>query len=313
MVELRRSVAAVLVLLAAGCVTVPARELTRNAHLAVVQAGTDSVASVARRYGVPADELERLNGAGARLLFVPLVPVNASGVEGDSYQTVPILCYHRFTAERESAHAMEVTAASFRAQLTYLRDNGFAVVPLGDLAAFLRGELSLPERSVVITVDDGFRSFLDVAYPILEEFAYPATLFVYTDFAGAPAAIGWAELRALAAGGLVTVQSHSQTHSSLARAGDEPLRAYRSRLLLEVETPERRLPGTTEHFAYPYGDTDPELVAVLTERSYQTAVTVQRGSNPAFAAPMLLKRDMVFARHDLQAFGAMLETSRPLP
>jgi peptidoglycan/xylan/chitin deacetylase (PgdA/CDA1 family) len=56
------------------------------------------------------------------------------------------------------------------------------VVSLDDVAASLRGERGLPDRPAVITIDDGYRSIASLAFPILEEYGTPASVFVCTDF-----------------------------------------------------------------------------------------------------------------------------------
>ena len=282
--------------------------------IAVYRAGAgatlDDVAAV---YDVPVDELERLNGAafdaGDRIVLVPVRPINSAAVDPRGYQTVPILCYHRFAPDGGARHQMQVAESAFVAQMAYLRDNGYTVVPLAHVAEFLRGERTLPRRSVAITVDDGFRSFLDIAHPILEQFEYPATLFVYSEFPGAPAAVTWDEVAALHASALIDVQSHSLSHTSLARASDESRTGYLARIAQEIERPEARLPTPERrHFAYPYGDTGEDVVALLSERGYDIGVTVQRGVNASFAPPLMLKRNMVFADHGIDQFARMLRT-----
>jgi peptidoglycan/xylan/chitin deacetylase (PgdA/CDA1 family) len=92
-----------------------------------------------------------------------------------------ILAYHGFEVLDEARFRPKlfITAGTFRRHLQILRDSGFNVVPLGRIVAGLaRGDL--PERSVAITVDDGFATTLSVAAPILSEFGFPATVYLTT-------------------------------------------------------------------------------------------------------------------------------------
>jgi peptidoglycan/xylan/chitin deacetylase (PgdA/CDA1 family) len=296
--------------------------LGRNERFVVYQAGTgDTLRSIAARFlGDESREwaLRAANdGAEAepgRPLVVPLRPPNPGGVEPDRYQTVPILCYHRFGT---TPAKMVVTPANFALQLAWLADNGYHVVPLAQLAGWLAGRDALPPKAVVITIDDGYESVWKYAVPLLREHGFPATLFVYPDFVGAGGALSWPQLQELAASGLVDVQSHSKSHRDLIeRAADETDARYRLAIEAEVRVPhdviEKRLQVPQRIYAYPYGDANDVVLAALARQHYELGVTVNPGGNPFWAQPLLLRRTMIFGDFDLAAFKARLTTSRPL-
>ncbi|HVN64872.1 MAG TPA: hypothetical protein VMT58_09565, partial [Candidatus Binataceae bacterium] len=90
---------------------------------------------------------------------------------------VPILIYHRIatTADNE----MTVTTRTFDAQLRYLHDNDYTILPLQKLIDYLRGtSLPPPARSVVITADDGNESIFTEMRPRAEKWKFPVTLFI---------------------------------------------------------------------------------------------------------------------------------------
>ena len=90
------------------------------------------------------------------------------------------------TISAEQAKGRLVMAAStFREQMQYLKANGYHVISLREFVEFTRLGRQLPQRSVVLTFDDGYKSFKQYAYPVLKELGFPATLFVYTDYVGA--------------------------------------------------------------------------------------------------------------------------------
>jgi hypothetical protein len=88
-----------------------------------------------------------------------------------------VLLYHRF--ENRSAELV-TTPNDFRAQMKALKDNGISVISMQDLLAWRKGEKAIPSKSAVITLDDEWNSQYYVAWPILKEFGYAFTLFVYT-------------------------------------------------------------------------------------------------------------------------------------
>ncbi|NML16525.1 polysaccharide deacetylase family protein [Azohydromonas caseinilytica] len=248
-------------------------------------------------------------------LVVPLQPLNPLGVQADAYQTVPILCYHRFGP---GGGKMVVSAASFAAQLDWLTRNDYHVIRLEQLLDYLEGRQALPRRSVVLTIDDGYASVYRHAFPLLKKHGLPATLFVYTDFIGSGGeALSWAQLSEMAASGLIDVQAHSKSHRNLIdRMPGESEERYRQGLDAEARVPrellEKRLPVQVRHYALPYGDANEAVLEVLSRQRYRLAVTVNPGGNAFFAQPMLLRRTMIFGDHDLEDFKAKLQISRPL-
>ncbi|MFG5409505.1 polysaccharide deacetylase family protein [Piscinibacter sakaiensis] len=245
-------------------------------------------------------------------LIVPLKPLNPIGVTAEAYQTVPILCYHRFGG---APNKMSVSPGNFAAQLDWLAKNGYTVIRLSQLMGFLQGREALPKRSVVITIDDGYESTYRHALPALRKHNFPATLFVYTDFIGAGDAVTWPQMQELVSSGLVDIQAHSKSHRNLIeRQAGETDERYRQNLDAEARVPrevlEKRLPVQVRHYAYPYGDTNEAMLDVLARQKYELAVTVNPGGNGFFAQPMMLRRTMIFGDHDIEAFKAKLQISR---
>ena len=255
-----------------------------------------------------------------RPLAIPLKQLNPTGAYADQYQTVPILCYHRFAAGNgngagNAGGKMVVSAANFAAQLDWLARNDYRVITLSQLSAFLQGRQALPKRAVVITIDDGYESAHRVALPLLRKYGFPATLFVYTDFIGAADALSWAQLQDLVASGLVDVQAHSKSHRNLIeRAATDSDDRYRQMLDMEARVPrellERKLPVQVRHYAYPYGDANQAVLDALMRQRYQLAVTVNPGGNSFFAQPLMLRRTMIYGDLDLASFKLKLQTVR---
>jgi len=97
-----------------------------------------------------------------------------------------ILAYHRIGSvdhERSYLDPTLITASplQFRQQMEFLAEN-YYVVSLDELLSSLASRSALPPRSVLITFDDGYRDFLDVAWPVLARLRLPAVLFVATDY-----------------------------------------------------------------------------------------------------------------------------------
>jgi peptidoglycan/xylan/chitin deacetylase (PgdA/CDA1 family) len=302
-----------------GCAGEPFREtrlIGRNEHYAVVMPGSgETSASLAERFlGDPRDawRIEDANPAGdnspGEPVVIPLTETNPLGVFHDRIQVVPILSYHRFGAGRGR---LSVSAEQFTEQMDYLRKNGYRVVSLERLLGFLLGHHGLPQRAVVLTIDDGYRSVYEIAYPILKRFGYPATIFVYSDYIG-NGGVTWAQMREMAATGLFTFQSHSKTHGNLAKQeSGESTADYARRLQQEVRVPREAIRGALREpvvgFAYPFGAVNAAVAEAVREEGYQLAFTVQRGANPFYAHPFLLRRNMIYATDGIEDFARALE------
>ncbi|HET7034007.1 MAG TPA: polysaccharide deacetylase family protein [Casimicrobiaceae bacterium] len=318
-------------LLVHGCATPPpqpaaepvvraddGRVLARDDEFAIVVARADDTAqSLAQQYLGDARKswwiTEGNGGAEVRsgqVVVIPLVQRNRIGVYADGFQTIPVLCYHRFGGR---ASKLTVTPAAFTAQMEYLARNGYHVLALKDLGAFIAGREPLPKKSVIITIDDGYRATYDIAYPILRKFGFPATVFLYSDFVGAGDALTYPQMKELIASGLVDIQPHSKTHSNLTlKLPDENDAKYRERLRREVDAPvdviRDRLALASYAYAYPYGDVNELAVDYLSRRGVSLGLTVTPGGNGFFAYQYMLRRTMIFGNEDLEAFKAKLQT-----
>src|SRR4029077_2511347 len=225
------------------------------------QAG-DTPATLAARYLGSADRawmIEDYSGQQAfspgQEVVIPRGPWNPAGVTPGGYQIVPILTYHNLGEQAKGR--LILAASSFREQMRYLKTNGYRVVSLADFVEFPRLNRQLPQRSVVLTFDDGYHSFKDFAYPVLKELGFTATLFIYTDWVGAGrGALSWNDLREMTAAGF-DVQAHTKTHADLRRAQGETEATYARRMQVELEQPQegfsKNLGRRSQILAYPYG------------------------------------------------------------
>jgi hypothetical protein len=124
------------------------------------------------------------DNASAATPAVPVPPTRATPTPPpaiDRSVKVIVFCYHRF--EDNPRDTLALPPAEFRAQMKQLKDDGIAVVAMKDFLTWRRGEKSIPPKSAVITIDDGYVSGYAVAWPILNEFGYPFTMFIYTNYA----------------------------------------------------------------------------------------------------------------------------------
>jgi peptidoglycan/xylan/chitin deacetylase (PgdA/CDA1 family) len=254
------------------------------------------------------DYNERATFTAGQEVVIPRRPWSASGVHANGYQLVPVLVYHQIGPK--GSGRLVVPVASFEQQMRHLKTEGYRVIPLEDLVEFTALGRQLPRRAVVLTFDDGYKSFLRYAYPVLRELGFHATLFIYTDYVGtSPNALDWDELKRLVREGFA-IGAHSKTHSDLKRRPGESVEAWKGRLEAELAQPlqifRARLGLAPKVLAYPYGSFDAELADKVREHGYVAAFTVRREGNPAFVHPLRIQRQQIYAEMTLEEFARNL-------
>jgi len=238
-------------------------------------------------------------------LIIPLKPYQKGGLTSKGYQTVPVLSYHHFSLDRTDK--LTVTKSTFEEQMKFLKDRGYRVITLDQLFDFLEFKGQIPKKSVVINIDDGWRSTYDITFPILKKYGYPATLFVYTDLiVGSEKTLSWDLIQEMANNGM-DIQCHTKTHRRLTTIDQkESFKEYFEAIEKELSACEamikKKLNKEVKYLAYPYGDTNPLVIELLKKHGYRGAFTIKRGGNPFFIHNYRLNRSMIYGDFDLNQF-----------
>jgi peptidoglycan/xylan/chitin deacetylase (PgdA/CDA1 family) len=168
----------------------------------------------------------------------------------------------------------------------------------------------LPERAVVLTFDDGYRTLLDYVVPVLRPLGYTGTVFVVTQLMdeGFPQYLTWPEAEGLYAEGW-KIEPHTKTHEGLAGRGRD-FQLYQ--MLGSLQTVEAHIGTTPRFFAYPSGLYDDLSVSLASEMNLWGAVTVEAGRVHAFADRYTWRRVRVSGLGSLSDFIIALEGDRLL-
>jgi len=194
--------------------------------------------------------------------------------------------------------------------MRYLKAHGYRVVNVREFLEFASLKRQLPRKTVVLTFDDGWKSFSEYAQPLLKELGFSATLFIYTDFLGSRSALGWENLRELAREGF-DIQVHTKTHGDLRRRSGESEEEYARRMRAELIEPQalfqRHLGQSSPIVAYPYGSHDEEVLRRVKEAGYFAAFDVRRQGNPSFGPLLTLHRSQIYSEMSLEDFARNLD------
>jgi peptidoglycan/xylan/chitin deacetylase (PgdA/CDA1 family) len=221
--------------------------------------------------------------------------------------SVSILMYHGFTVG-PARNRYQTSAADFRAQLEYLRQNDIPVIRLGDLAdAYKTGDWSkIPAHAVVITIDDGQRSVYNTAFPILKEFNAPFTLAIYTDHVASRGTLSWDELKEMMAAG-AEIGCHTASHANLKKrtrssTGDTFRRFMESETVAPRRVLEQGTGAPVRYFFYPYGSYTKETQAFLATAGYDCILTTNDGFCNQLSKTNSLNRNEIFRGISLISF-----------
>lgn len=204
---------------------------------------------------------------------------------------VVVFCYHRF---EDIKSPMSTKPADFEQEMQAIKDNGFTVISMQDFLAWRRDEKEIPAKSALITIDDGYVSGYEVAWPILKKFNYPFTMFVYIQYINSGGkSISWDQLAELRDAG-VEIGCHSYTHQNLKGRGPkavadiQKLGGYDQWLRREIidskKVIEDHLGTKVSVFAYPEGVYNERAREIIKEAGYEAAF-VTYGQRNLFSSP----------------------------
>ena len=220
---------------------------------------------------------------------------SADGTESGTQPSgadVTILMYHSILPE-ENGNCYCLSEGAFRSDLEYLKAHSYETIFVSDLVDFVRQGRPLPEKPVVITLDDGYLNGLTAVLPILEELDMKATISVvgcYTQQSVEEADpnpyyayLTWEDIRTLDESGRVEIGSHTYAmHELNGRRGTEKkswesTSEYQSLLRADLEQLQGELAEksgvTPQVFAYPYGFVSPESREVMEELGFTALLT----------------------------------------
>jgi len=174
-----------------------------------------------------------------------------------------ILTYHCIGYEINNG--LKVPEQQFRRQMKYIHDNDYSTITLDQLYKFILSNKPIPEKSVVITFDDGYVDNYQYAYPILKEFNLKATVFVI------PKTIDKRknymtsnQLKELQLNG-IDIQSHTLDHEKLTTL------SYKQQLNTLKESKialEKILSKKVNYIAYPYAKYNNDTIKAAMNAGY---------------------------------------------
>lgn len=176
-----------------------------------------------------------------------------------TYAKMPlIVMYHEVLAN--PIYSSDVSTSNFTAQINFFKSEGYRTLSLDEFYEVVTNHAVVPEKSVLITFDDGYIGNYNNAIPVLQQNNFKAAFFVHTNFVGVSAGshpkMSWNQLRTVDANPLFEVESHTVTHGNLAQMTATQIQSELANSKAAIET---QLNKTCEYITYPFGSYNEEV------------------------------------------------------
>ena len=175
--------------------------------------------------------------------------------------------YHKFGVDKYPS--TNITIEQFESHLKEFSKTKYNVKSVDFIIDTIINDGKLPKNTIGISVDDADRSFLEVAWPLLKKYQFPVTLFVTTNtiYPGNKNYLNWDEIRLLKNEGVI-IGAHSNSHDHFTNMTIDEVKEdieISNRIFL------KEIKNIPTLFAYPYGETDEEIMHLLKDYKYKVA------------------------------------------
>lgn len=222
-----------------------------------------------------------------------------------------VLMYHHVVKDEETAllNDATITVGQLRDHLNALRQAGYHIIPMSDFVEMMEGGTGVPEKSVVLTFDDGYESFYTLVYPLLKDMGMTASNFVvgYSSDVYNPEAyahMSWDQMKEMKKDGMSfyshTYNLHHMHDTSkegdpepaltsakymLNKERNEDANEYIKRIKTDLSFMEKRLKGELGEqislLALPYGYINEQVLTVGQELGIKLFFLTEEGINHA--------------------------------
>lgn len=214
-----------------------------------------------------------------------------------------ILMYHMVSEPKTVAEVKYACPPKqFEKHIQMLLSKGFKPISINAVENYYTHKMPIPDKSFLITLDDGFEDNYSNAFPILQRYNIPAVIYLATGLLGktnqwmsAPAfserkMLSWWQIQEMAKHG-IHFGSHTVSHPKLTELDDE---GVNNELVQSKQIIEEQLGLDCMHFAYPYGLLTEKTRELVQHAGYKTACSTRSGFNNAERDPLMLHRIEVY-------------------
>ncbi len=203
-------------------------------------------------------------------------------------KSIPILLYHRVSYQLDN---YTVSPARFEDDMRTLNREGYTCLSLAQVKQYLQSSRStpLPDKSILITLDDGYLDNYINVFPILQQYNMKASFYIITGMIGEDDRLTASQIREMQAAGM-DFGSHTVTHRFLSELTPAEMKIE---LTKSKFTLEQLLGKGIDFIAYPGGSYDPQTLTIAKEAGYEAGLSTHYGYE-MFHSPFEMKRIPLF-------------------
>lgn len=195
---------------------------------------------------------------------------------------IPVICYHSINKDPSGKSPIIISPEKFRQHLKAIKDNGYTTLTMAQFNDYILGDKPIPEKSVLLTFDDGYMDNYTNAFPILKEFNMNATIFVISSYLDGKEYLSPSSVKEMSDYG-IDIESHTVSHRRLSELSYEQ---QLNELKNSKETLEKLTGKTVVSIAYPEGKYNDDTTKAVVDAGYSVGFTIDRGyvgigDNPA--------------------------------
>jgi len=174
------------------------------------------------------------------------------------------LMYHRF--EENKYPSTNIKIADFKSHLEILRESNIKFINPKDFEKEINDNKK--QRKLLLTIDDGFLSFYNNAWPLLKKNKIPFILFVSTREIGSFNYMSWDQIKEISRENFVEIGNHSHTHEYLVDETDEIIEAD---IQKSINIFKEKLGKNSEFFSYPFGEYSENFKYIIKKLGFKYA------------------------------------------
>jgi len=179
--------------------------------------------------------------------------------------------YHRFNEQKYPSTNIKLDV--FKKHVEEITKSGLKIISFDEFKNIV-DQKSFSEKSILLTIDDGFLSFYENAWPIFKENKIPFILFINTENVGSHGYMDWEQLKEISEFKFAKIGNHSHSHEYL-------LNMEKNEIINDIKTSikilKKNLNIEPDIFSYPFGEYDSDLMKIVENLGFKYAVGQHSG------------------------------------
>jgi peptidoglycan/xylan/chitin deacetylase (PgdA/CDA1 family) len=226
--------------------------------------------------------------------YAPFASISAAPVLTGYCLTVPVLFYHHIQpiaiANQHHNTNLTVSDSMFAIQMQYISTHGYTTITTKQLIDALKNHTTLPPKSIVITLDDGYRDNYTYAFPIFQKYHLKANIMLATGLMEGSDYLTWSQVSEMKNSGLLYYTDHTWSHYAVDKGTTDKIQ---TEILTGQKQIEEHTGEHTDVFTYPYGSFSNTAIALLKQDNFSGAFTTKPGKVQCDSQLMTLPRTRI--------------------